>query len=376
MGIVNGSRRSQADVHRLRSAQAKIRCSSGGGRNRIGGPRGEADRMSPFAAELPQRSPMPGSSTSIFSEPDEFEAALRRQMDVDLLVTSRERFRGRLTQVALHRLHLTVCDEVISRIAFISMRPDLILVWWPIERHESQIWCGMPSLAGEIMTLGPGGRAHVRTRGASRWAGLWISVTDFGRFWRALTGAPFMALNGASSWRPSHAALQPLQTLHAAAIDMFERHPAEVLASSTVHGLEQQLIHALVECLSDSAAVAQSTRTEERHNSLMARFEDACASYAHRTPTLAELCTVLGVQKRSLRDSCAQHLGMGPMSYLRLRRMTLVRHALRLARPTDSSVAELARRHGFTRLGRFAARYRQLFGELPSVTLRRCVVVL
>ena len=40
------------------------------------------------ANEQSKRSRMPGSSTSVFSEPDEFEAALRRKADVDLLVTA------------------------------------------------------------------------------------------------------------------------------------------------------------------------------------------------------------------------------------------------------------------------------------------------
>ena len=66
--------------------------------------------------EQSKRSRMPSSSTSVFSEPDEFEAALRRKADVDLLVTGQGQFRGRLAQVTLHRLHLAVSDEVISRI--------------------------------------------------------------------------------------------------------------------------------------------------------------------------------------------------------------------------------------------------------------------
>ncbi len=314
---------------------------------------------------------MPSSSTSTFSEPDEFEAALRRQTGVDLLVTDQGRFRGRLTQVALHQLHLVAADETVPRIAFITMRSDLTLAWWALERHGSQIWCGTPSLADEIVTLGPGARAHARTQSNCRWAGLWISTADLDRHWRAITGTPVIPLDGAISWRPSNAALRSLRALHAAAIRLFENRASEALTASAVHGLEQQLIHALVECLSDDVPGTQSNGTRKRHNSLMVCFEAACMSYEHRIPSLKELCIALGVPERSLRASCAQHLGMSPMSYLRLRRMKLVRHALRSARPANSGVAELARRHGFTNLGRFAATYRQLFGELPSTMLQR-----
>jgi AraC-like DNA-binding protein len=314
---------------------------------------------------------MSSSSTSTFSEPEEFEAALRRQTDVDLLVTERTDFRGQITQVCLHLLHLAVADETAPRIAFVSMRPDTVLVWWAIGRPGSQIWCGTPSLVDEVMTLGPGDRAHARTQGASRWAALWISATDLDRYSQTLTGAPARPMNGASSWRPGGAALQTLRKLHAAAITMFERRPREVLAESAVHGLEQQLIHALVECLSDGVPGAHNRRMAKRHGDLMARFEDACATCEHGPPGLFGLCATLGVAERSLRASCTEHLGMGPMSYLRLRRLKSVRRALCSASPADSSVAELAKRHGFTELGRFAASYRQLFGELPSATLQR-----
>ena len=37
----------------------------------------------------------------------------------------------------------------------------------------------------------------------------------------------------------------------------------------------------------------------------------------------------------------------------------------------DESVADILTRHGIWEFGRFAARYRRHFGELPSQTLRR-----
>ena len=286
-------------------------------------------------------------------------------------MTEQRDFRSRITQVSLPLLHLAVAHETAPRIAFVSMRPETVLVWWPIGRPGSQIWAGAPSLAGEVMTLGPGDRAHARTLGASRWAALWISATDLDLYSQALTGAPVRAINGPSSWLPGSAALQALHKLHAAAITIFQRRPGEVLTESAVHGLEQQLIHALVECLSEGVRGADNRGIAKRHGNLMARFEDACATCQYQAPSLIELCTTLGVPKRTLRTSCTAHLGMGPMSYLRLRRLKSVRRALCSASPADSSVAELARHYGFTELGRFAARYRQLFGELPSATLQR-----
>ncbi len=345
------------------------------GRKCIGRPRA-ARRYVGGSAAPPKRPRMPGSSTSTFSEPEEFEAALRRQTDVDLLVTGRGRFRGRLTHVTLQRIQLAAVDETVSRIAFISMRPNLTLVWWALERCGSQVWCGTPSLADEIVTLGPGSRVHARTDRDCRWAALWISTADLDRNWRALIGTPALPLDGVRSWRPGDTALRTLRAMHAAAIRLFESRAAAVLTPSAVHGLEQQLIHAFIDCLSGGVlsggvARARNTETAQRHNNLMACFEDACMADTHRLPSLAELCVTLGVPGRSLRSWCVQYLGMSPIRYLRLRRMKLVRRDLSSARPSDAVVAAVARRHGFTEPGRFAANYRQLFGELPSATLKR-----
>ena len=320
-------------------------------------------------AESSAGSQMPSSSTSIFSDADGFETTLRRWIDVDLTITEEGQFRSRLTQIALRHLYLAAGQESLSRIAFMSMRLDLVLLWWPTGDHASQVWCGSPTLPGEMMTLGLGESLHARTKGPSRWAGLWISTADLASYSQALTGKPLEGMGGIRSWQPDHTAMHALSELHAAAVNLFQSRPKEVLAAGAIRGLEQQLIHALVECL--SGRTTQIQRVSNQHNNMMVRFEAACRAHPQRKLTLLELCTVLDVPERSLRSCCEQHLGMGPMSYLRLRRMRLVRDALRSTHPAESQVAELAGRYGFTSMPRFTAIYRRMFGELPSVTLLR-----
>ncbi len=62
---------------------------------------------------------------------------------------------------------------------------------------------------------------------------------------------------------------------------------------------------------------------------------------------------------------------MGPIRYLSLRRMHLVRRGLLRADPSMATVTRLATDHGFWELGRFSVAYRNLFGESPSESLRR-----
>ena len=77
------------------------------------------------------------------------------------------------------------------------------------------------------------------------------------------------------------------------------------------------------------------------------------------------------VSDRTLRSSCAEFLGINPTQYVLLRRLKEVRGALREADPDIVNVADVADRFGFTQLGRFARRYRAIFGETPSTTLQR-----
>jgi AraC-like DNA-binding protein len=51
--------------------------------------------------------------------------------------------------------------------------------------------------------------------------------------------------------------------------------------------------------------------------------------------------------------------------------MHLARRALAVADARAKTVTEIANDYGFGELGRFAVEYRKLFGESPSMTLRR-----
>ena len=57
-----------------------------------------------------------------------------------------------------------------------------------------------------------------------------------------------------------------------------------------------------------------------------------------------------------------------------LRRMQAVRRVLQNADPKVTRVTDIATEHGFWELGRFAVKYRHMFGETPSTTLKRAAL--
>jgi len=87
--------------------------------------------------------------------------------------------------------------------------------------------------------------------------------------------------------------------------------------------------------------------------------------------TLPDIVSASRLSVRALNDGFRRHLDTTPMQYLRRSRLEAARRDLLTADPTHETVAAIARRWGFTQLGRFAARYRAAFGESPSDSLRR-----
>ena len=310
---------------------------------------------------------MPGSVTSVFSEADEFGAALLEEGYLGLLVTGPGAFRARLTQVALHRIRLSAAEEYLPRIAFVAVPHDMILVSLANRSGPSPIWGGIETLAGDMITFGPGERVHTRTEGPCRWTAIRMPNRDFVGYGQALSGTGF-DVPPMARWRAPPAARRELRQLHQAAVRMAEARSRAFADVEAVHGLEQQLIDALVDCLS-AGSMGEETPTARRHRVVLTRFEDLLRAEAFAGMT--EICAALGVSERTLRICCEEQLGMCPTEYARRGRMQLVHRALRNGNPDAASISALARRCGFRGIGRFATDYRALFGELPSATLRR-----
>jgi AraC-like DNA-binding protein len=313
---------------------------------------------------------MPGSVTSVFSRPDDFEAALRDEGAVSLFITAYGQFRARLTQVELHRLRLSAVEENLSLIGFLAVPAQQVLVSFPIGDQPAPIWGAIRPRNGEFMTVGPGTCLHLRTQGPCGWGAIWLPAADLAACFHELTGDTLTIPSAVHLWRPRQARGRHLLQLHAAAVRAGDVRPETIVNAEAAHGMEQQLFEAVVACLpgAPSDATTDAAHSQQR---LMVRFEALLQAQTDRRLRVQELSAALGASDRLLRMHCSQDLGMSPAKYVQLRALHRVHRMLRDADPVGTGVAQVARRQGFRDLGRFAAAYRSLFGELPSVTLRR-----
>ena len=85
---------------------------------------------------------------------------------------------------------------------------------------------------------------------------------------------------------------------------------------------------------------------------------------------LSELCRIVGLSERGLRNGFHGVHGMGPKRWLLTERLVRAQTALSKPRNVALTVTAVAADHGFYQLGRFAGVYRERFGETPSETLR------
>lgn len=313
---------------------------------------------------------MPGSTLSVFSEPDDFQQALREEGCVDLIVTGNGKFRSNLSLIELHRMRLAEGDERQSRVAFIAVPPRFARVTLPMGSANSLVCSGIAVQPGEIVTHSSGHRFHERTNGPCRWGTMSILTSDFATFGRAMSGGPFSLPEGEARWRPAPEVLRTLIDLHQDAFAATANCPRLPVDDQAARGLEQQLLGTLMECLVEEP-LHDTNPARRRSAEIMNQLEDVIRNSPVSVPHLAEIRTLLGVSETTLQRCCQEHLNMGPNRYLYLHRMRLAHRRLREGDHTETSVAEIARLHGFDGRGGFPKAYRALFGELPSVTLRR-----
>ena len=85
---------------------------------------------------------------------------------------------------------------------------------------------------------------------------------------------------------------------------------------------------------------------------------------------VSRLSRLVGLSERGLRDAFYRVEGMGPKRWIMTVRLQRVHNALIENRAEPTTVTQAATEYGFYELGRFAAIYREAFGEAPSATLR------
>jgi AraC-like DNA-binding protein len=314
---------------------------------------------------------MVASGTATFDNPADYQAAFDGA-SLKLTLTGGGNFKARLTWLNLRYLRVVRGRENVPRIAYISLPPERAVFSFPTGTAPA-VWSGLKLRFGNILFRSRGQRTHQWTAGESQWGHISLPPEQFAACGKALTGMEMALPPDGRVLRPSGGAAARFLRLHSRVCRLAETRHELIGHPEVARALEQELLHALVNCLAADDADSD-LETRRHHANIMVRFEDALSAHVGPRLNVPKLCATLGVSERTLRVCCNEFLGISPTRYHLLRRLNTVRSALQRADPATASVAEIARSFEFSELGRLAATYRAVFGELPSTTLRRVMV--
>jgi transcriptional regulator GlxA family with amidase domain len=116
-------------------------------------------------------------------------------------------------------------------------------------------------------------------------------------------------------------------------------------------------------------APSHAAPAKSRHETVQ-RVEAYLRAHFDSPMRVSTLSRMAGLSERGLREAFYRVHGMGPKRWMLAERLKEVHSVLSDAESAPISVTGAATRCGFYELGRFAATYRDEFGEAPSETLR------
>ena len=309
-----------------------------------------------------------------FADPLPCAAALQSTAQAEILPTERGRFGAEVTQIGIEKLRMQRFAVALPQVITVAASPDRKAIGFLTEANASTLrHCGVEVLPSNILVYGDD-VLHQRSSYDFRYATMSLPAKQFPVLCKTIMGREFLAEPRTSLVRSNPTLMTRLLKIHKV-VGQLARDTPDILQQEEVgRALEEQLIHIMIRCLAEAAGV-ETTTGDRRYHAIIKGFEDFLAAHPDRPLYLTEICAAIGVAERTLRAACEEHLGMGPIRFLALRRMHLVRQALLLADHTKVTVTRVVTDHGFWELGRFSVAYRALFGEAPSKTLRRSTEV-
>jgi AraC-like DNA-binding protein len=303
------------------------------------------------------------------ADPSAFQAAIPFA-DLTLFPTAKGTFHAEITQIGMKRLWMQRFHVSLPQVNTLAVKRGRRSIGFLTQLDSSPfLHCGLEVSPGDIV-VNRFDVVHQRSDANLHYGTMSLSMDDLDTAAETIIGRELPRTPYKRVVRPDPVLMLRLLKLHRSVGQLAHDAP-DVLELSQVHrALENELIHVMVRSL-DEGDATESNAGSRRHDNIIARFEEFLEANSDRPLYLAEICAAIGVAERTLRASCEEHLGMGPIRYLTLRRMHLARRALLRSDPSRATVTEIVTDHGFWELGRFSVAYRMLFGESPSRTLRR-----
>ncbi len=194
----------------------------------------------------------------------------------------------------------------------------------------------------------------------------------------AETHARLLAKGSKSTQKRLHDTAHPI-SCQPAALRKFDRWLTSILDRLKKSGkiieeaaaLERDVVEELLRCIAAPIESDWGKEPTELRRTAVAKIQQHIAENGHAPDSIDELCTIGEVSRRTLEYAFKEIFVCSPRQFLKAQKLNATRLGLLMAKRQDSSVASIAKAHGFSHMGQFASDYQRLFGEKPHQTLAR-----
>ena len=150
-------------------------------------------------------------------------------------------------------------------------------------------------------------------------------------------------------------------------LEIIERY-SDISDKALLYEIEKKVITSMLNSIKDQEpTVPKCTKGEY----IALEIRDQIFKHMDGTLNTITLAEQYQVTTQTLQNSFKSLFGYTPQLLLRLLKLNLVHHELYESNVRESTVLEVANKWGFNHLGRFSGYYKVLFGEIPSVTLKK-----
>jgi hypothetical protein len=194
-------------------------------------------------------------------------------IDAKIYPTGRGEFHSELTQVGLNQVWMQHYHENLPRIFASTMKLDRRVIGFLTDENQPAIrYCSIGVSPLDVIVRG-GDEVYQRSEAGSRYATMSLSTADLDLAYKTLIGRELVSPRSTYLTRPDHKLMSRLLKLHKTAAHIAKTNPGLFEFPEVVRNLEQQLIHVMVRCLSESALVKMSAGAC-RHGAIVSRFEE------------------------------------------------------------------------------------------------------
>jgi len=287
----------------------------------------------------------------------------------DIVQLGRGKLRGRITYLGIDDLTLSLNAFSAGICAQRTSADEKILIGMLLGAEDRVTQWSFDMVPGDIVVIPPLADHHAVHCGASSYAVIRLDPRELPS---AFGGEP--QLSDPENWQEQnrYRANSDIGTTAVRGLSLLANHLVRQQGVQSEEAADFWK-RTIIECM--AATIRSSLPPDDGGGHLPSAMklvrlvEDYLQMTGDRPLHISEICSELHLSRRSLHRAFQEIFGIGPVTFLRQKRLCTVHSILRDSARGTTTVGEVAIRQGFIELGRFSHDYRMMFGEYPSQTL-------